>query len=118
MWVDKIAKLSSELTIPVLHLGHPNTQEIIAGHKGVGNFTFEPFTDWDNHLAFADKIKKNDMIVLVSAHSGCVSHIPALDNLPYRIGRRFSKHSRIAIFPKQYVSPTQVGGGDDYVVFP
>lgn len=118
LWVDKIAKLSSELTAPVLHLGHPNTQEVIASHKGVGNFTFEVFTDWDSHLAFANKIKKNDMIVIVSAHSGCVSHIPALDNLPYRLGRRFSKHSKIAIFPKQYVPITQVGGGDDYVVFP
>lgn len=118
LWVEKIAKLSSELSIPVLHLGHPNTQEVIARHKGVGNFTFEPFTDWDNHLSFSDRIKKKDMIVIVSAHSGCVSHIPALDNLPYRLGRKFPEHSKIAIFPKQHVPVTQVGGGDDYVVFP
>lgn len=118
LWVDKIAKLSSELTLPVLHLGHPSTQEVMAGHKGVGNFTFESFIDWDSHLAFANKIKRNDMIVIVSAHGGCVSHIPALDNLPYRLGRRFPQHSKIAVFPKQYVPATQVGGGDDYVVFP
>jgi len=29
MWVSKVAKLSSELSIPVLHLGHPDTQKII-----------------------------------------------------------------------------------------
>lgn len=118
LWVEKVAKLSSELTVPILHLGHPNTQEIIAGHKYAGNFEFEPFDNWDNPLQCAKYIKKNDMIIVVSAHSGCVSHIPVLDNLPYRLERRFPKHSRIAIFPKQYVPATQVGGGDDYIVFP
>ncbi len=118
LWVDKITKLSTELSVPILHLGHPNTQEIIAGSKNAGSFTFQPFVLWDNPLSCVEHIKNNDMIIIVSAHSGCVSHIPVLDNLPYRLAQRFPNQSRIVIFPKQLVSSTLAGGGDDYIVFP
>ncbi len=107
LWVDKIVKLSSELTVPIHHLGHPNTQEIISKHKGAGNFTFQNFTDWENPLQCSRQIRKNDMIVFVSAHSGSVSHIPVLDTLPQRLERRFPNHSRIVIFPKQHVPEEQ-----------
>ncbi len=58
MWVSKVSKLSSELSIPVLHLGHPDTQQIISGQKKSGNFNFQPFQDWDNPLSCGDQIKK------------------------------------------------------------
>ncbi len=118
LWVEKVSKLSSELSIPVLHLGHPNTQEIMLGYKNSGNFIFEPFTDWDHSLSFEKQINKKDMIIIVSAHSGGVSHIPVLDNLPYRLAQRFPNYSRIIIYPKQFVPTTLAGGGDDYIVFP
>src|SRR5690606_37550577 len=85
MWVNKISKLSTELSIPVLHYGHPDTQKIIASQKKMGNFISHPFEDWDNPLSCADQIKKDDLIILISAHSGYVSHIPILESLPGRL---------------------------------
>lgn len=117
LWVDKVSKLSSELSVPVLHLGYPDTQAIIAQQKNSGNFTFQPFTDWTNPLSFKNQIKKNDMIILISAHQGYVSHIPVLDNLPARLEKRFPDNSRIVVFPKQNVAEQMIGG-DDYIVFP
>ena len=118
LWVDKVAKLSSELTVPVIHYGHPSTQKVISEYSNSSNFTFNPFTTWDNPLLSTEEIKKNDMIILISAHYGCVSHIPSLDNLPYRFARRFPNHSRIVVYPKPYVATPEGGGGDGYVVFP
>lgn len=102
LWVKKVSALSSELSIPILHLGHPDTQKIIGDTLGSGKFTFVPFTDWDNPLRCANHIKKDDMIILISAHNGYVSHIPVLDNLPTRIENRFSEFSRIVIYPKRH----------------
>ncbi len=118
LWVEKVAKLSSELSVPVVHFGHPDTQAVISTYKQAGNFSYVPFEDWANPLSCGNQIKKNDMIILISAHHGCISHNPVLDNLPYRLARRFPTYSRIVIYPKQYVASQQVGGGDDYVVFP
>ncbi|MCE5178191.1 MAG: cation:proton antiporter [Porphyromonadaceae bacterium] len=116
MWVSKVSKLSSELSIPVLHLGHPDTQQIISGQKKSGNFNFQPFQDWDNPLSCGDQIKKDDLIILISAHSGYISHIPILENLPGRLENRFPHYSRIVIYPKQPPAE-QLLESDDYIFF-
>lgn len=117
LWVMKISTLSAELTVPVLHLGHPDTQKIIAGMAGSSKFTFIPFTDWDNPLSCGNQIKKDDMIVLVSAHTGYVSHLPVLDNLPTRLERRFPAYSRIVIYPRRQV-PDMLLESDDSLFVP
>jgi len=117
MWVDKIIRLSSELSIPVLHLGHPETQKIIAGHKKAGNFTFQPFVDWDNPLSCGDQIRKDDLIILISAHVGYVSHIPILESMPSRLENRFPAYSRIVVYPKQQLA-NHLLGSDDNIFIP
>ncbi len=104
LWVNKVFKLSSELSVPLFHLGHPDTQKIILEHRESGNTTFEPFTNWDNPISCADHIKEDDLIVLVSAHQGYISHIPVLESLPNRLDNRFPNHNKIVIYPKRYVA--------------
>jgi hypothetical protein len=41
--------------------------------------------DWSNPLSCGDLIKKDDLIILVSAHVGYISHIPVLESLPTRL---------------------------------
>ncbi len=115
LWVDKIAKLSSELTIPVLHIGHPDTHKIIGEDKKASNFTFYPFKDWGDPFSCGDLIQKNDLIVLVSAHQGYVSHLPVLDKMPTRLERKYPENSRIVIFPKRH-EETAMHSADDYIV--
>lgn len=102
LWVNKVLVLSGELSIPILHIGHPETQKIIAQRK-TGGIVFQAFDDWENPLACGDLIRKDDMIILVSAHSGYVSHKPIMDNLPSKLERRFPHHSRIVVYPEQYL---------------
>ncbi|WP_298651332.1 cation:proton antiporter [uncultured Proteiniphilum sp.] len=117
LWVSKVTKLSSELSIPVLHLGHPDTQKIISGQKKAGNFTFQPFVDWNNPLSCGDLIKKDDLIMLVSAHIGYISHIPVLESLPTRLENRFPHHNRIVVYPKQHFAD-QLLETDDHIFIP
>ena len=117
MWVDKVVKLSSELSIPVLHLGHPETQQVMAGYKKAGNFMYQPFTDWDNPLSCGDLIRKDDMVILISAHVGYISHLPIMESLPSRLENRFPHHSRIVVYPKQQFAD-QLLGSDDFIFIP
>ena len=117
LWVNKISKLSSELSIPIFHLGDPETQKVILDQKKVGNSTFKPFTDWENPMTFCDQIKEDDLIVLISAHVGYISHIPILENLPTKLENRFPNHSRIVIYPKQYVADDLLGT-EDFIFTP
>ncbi len=117
LWVNKVTKLSSELSIPVLHLGHPETQETIAGQKKSGNFIFQPFENWNNPLSCGDMIKKDDLIILISAHAGYISHIPILENLPTRLESRFPHHNRIVVYPKRHLAD-QLLENDDHIFIP
>ena len=117
MWVNKVTKLSSELSIPVLHLGHPETQQVMSGYKKASSFTFQPFTDWDNPLSCGDRIRKDDMVILISAHVGYISHLPIMESLPTRLENRFPHHSRIVVYPKQQLADLLLGS-DDYIFVP
>lgn len=118
IWVNKIVQLSQELTLPVVHIGHPETQQIIASNKKLkANFTYKVYDNWADPLACGDEIKKDDIFVLVSAHPGYVSHMSVLDNMPTRIEKRFPDISRIVIFPKRYTIDMLVES-DDYIFIP
>lgn len=117
LWINKVSKLSSELSVPVLHLGHPETQEVISGQKKSGNFIFQPFVDWNNPLSCGDLIKKDDLIILISAHVGYISHIPVMESLPTRLENRFPHHNRIVVYPKQHLAD-QLLESEDHIFIP
>ena len=118
MWVNKIVQLSQELTLPVVHIGNPETQHIISSNKKLkANFTYKVYENWEDPLACGDEIREDDIFVLVSAHPGYVSHMPVLDNMTTRIEKRFPDISRIVIFPKRYTIDMLVES-DDYIFIP
>ena len=103
VWLQKMVKLAQELSIPIVHLGHPDTQKIIAEQKDLKNlFIFIPFTDWNNPMACTEYIKEGDLIVLVSARRGYISYVMALDHLPTRLEYTFLNYNRIVIYPQQH----------------
>ena len=109
LWVNKVIRLSQELSVPVLHIGHPETQAHIANQEKLkANFIFKEFTNWHDPLSFADEVKEDDMFIFVSAHQGYISHLPVLDNMSTRIESRFPDISRIVIFPKRYTADALV----------
>ncbi|MGV8963984.1 MAG: cation:proton antiporter [Candidatus Saccharimonadaceae bacterium] len=118
LWVNKMVQLSQELSIPILHIGHPETQALIASHKNLkAIFTFKAYENWSDPLACGDEIKEDDIFVLVSAHQGYVSHMSVLDNMPTLIEKRFPDISRIVIFPKRYTIDMLVES-DDHIFIP
>lgn len=103
VWLRKVVKLAQELSLPIVHVGHPDTQKIIADQKEIKNlFVFIPFTDWNNPMSWATYIKEEDLIILVSAHRGYISYIMGLDHFPTRLETLFPHHNRIVIYPQQH----------------
>ena len=68
LWLQKVVELSKELSVPILHLGHPDTQAVIAAKKNSGSlFSFKTFVDWHDPLSCGDHIREGDMIIFVSS---------------------------------------------------
>ncbi len=118
VWVNKVVQLSQELSLPVVHIGHPETQSLIEGQKKLNaNFIFKQSDNWNDPLSCGEEIKKDDILILVSAHPGYISHIPILDNMPTRIEKQFPDITRIVIYPKRYTIDMLVES-DDYIFIP
>lgn len=103
-WVNKIAKLSLELSIPI----HLNCNE--ATHAAILKFAkdnkvtlaleFALFKDWDDFLIISKHINDTDFIVLVSARKGYISYFGQLDRIPLKLEKHFPNLSKMVIYPQ------------------
>jgi hypothetical protein len=105
-WLMKIAKLSKELSIPIVHFGCKDTTEAIGGaikhYKINVNVKYAFFDDWEDFLVLSRSILEDDLLVLVSARKNSISYVNYVDNIPSKLEKYFSRNDRIIIYPRQY----------------
>ncbi len=105
LWLDKIARLASEISLSMLCFCDEKTknavQKFMKKNKISLKIQFEIFENWNAILKLSSKLRSDDILLLVSSRKGNVSYINALENLPYRMEKYFENYSRIIIFPEQ-----------------
>jgi hypothetical protein len=105
IWLQKISKLSHELSIPVVHFGEMSTQDAIREkikHKHFNALiSFEVLNDLEDLLVSSPDIKDDDLLVLISARKHSVSYLNFLDNIPNKIERHFTSNNKIVVYPLQ-----------------
>jgi hypothetical protein len=115
VWLQKIAKLSQELSIPVFHYGDPRTQEAIKKQTKKGGyaavFHYEAFSEWEDFLVLSRVIHEHDLLVLISSRRGSVSYMNLLDNLPAKLERYFAPNSKIIVYPKPFTDESFISEG-------
>lgn len=106
VWLSKVFLLAHELNVSLVFHCEQKTEEAIKHIVKQSNlsalYNIEPFNDWDDFLVLSRKIAPEDIIVLVSARKGSVSHIDVLDGLPLKLEKYFEHNTRIIIYPQQF----------------
>lgn len=104
LWFSKIAKLSQELSIPLLMYCNEATEGAIKSfYKKVkisASLTINRFTDWEDFLVLSRNIEEDDLFVLVSARKRATSYLRVLSNLPSKIEKHFPDNSRFLVYPE------------------
>ena len=105
-WLQKIAILSQELSIPIQHYCSNTTQEAINTkikqmHLNISINT-TVFDEWDDFLILSRYINRDDLLVFISTRKGAVSYIKALDNIPNKLEKHFYDNNKLIIYPFQY----------------
>ncbi|MCZ4318163.1 cation:proton antiporter [Aequorivita viscosa] len=104
IWINKLAKLSVEFSIPIDLNCTEETHKAIVKFAKISKLTltlnFHEFNNWDNFLALTGKIVETDFIILISARRGYVSHFNYLDRLPVKLEKRFPNLNKIVIYPQ------------------
>ncbi|MCX6260918.1 MAG: cation:proton antiporter [Bacteroidia bacterium] len=106
IWLQKISKLSQELSIPIVHFGGMSTQDAIRDkikHENLNtSISFKVLDDLEDLLVSSTYIKDNDLLVLVSARKYSVSYLNFLDNILNKIEKYFININKIVVYPQQY----------------
>lgn len=106
LWLNKIAKLAQELSIPIIIYCNDATekevQKVRKNAKIASSFSINSFSDWEDFLVLSRYIHVDDLLVLVSARKGATSYGGFLDNLPSKIEKYFDGNSRFIIYPQQF----------------
>lgn len=104
IWLNKIAKLAIELSIPITLNCNENTHIAILRfaktNKIALSVNYQNFSDWEKFLDLTEKFLSTDYVILVSARRGYISHFGYLDRLPAKLEKRFSNISKMVIYPE------------------
>ncbi len=103
VWIEKVVKLSTELSLPIKLHCKANTYEAFMEYIKAQKFTVEidynEFDEWEDFFIIARDLKETDFIMMVSARRGSVSHFSTLDRIPPKLERHFPDMSKIIIYP-------------------
>src|SRR5690606_20807223 len=106
-WMEKILRLASELTIPIEFVCNKRTANAISEYVATNQFStpisFENYQAWDDLSGLRTFVKDKDLIVFVSSRQGEISYQHSFDGIPKKLGRVYTQHNRILIFPSRRV---------------
>ena len=105
IWLQKILKLSKELSIPIVFFGLRTTYDAVKSKmeskKWKGAVSFHAFNDWDDFLVLTDFVNDDDLLVLISARKNAVSYQKYLDHIPTKLEKHFHANNKIVVYPQQ-----------------
>jgi hypothetical protein len=104
-WVKKVGKLAKQINTKILVCSAPATysafQQELKSARTYVELQFRPFEEVEDFLVLSREIKKDDLIVLVSARKGTISYHSYMENIPSKLIRHFELNSFIVIYPEQ-----------------
>lgn len=115
LWVDKIVAISKHLSARMHFLGDEDGlgavhNRLLEHHDGA-HAHYQPYLDDEALQAVSEQADQNDLIVLVSARVGTLSHRDELETLPRQLNHRFPNNNLLTIFPMQQYDPTRPSDG-------
>ncbi len=103
-WINKVAKLSVELSIPIHLHSTEETNDAIKKfakkNKISLSLNYHHFKDWEDFFVLSKEILDTDFIIMVSSRRGYVSYIGHLDRLPAKIERHYGHISKMVVYPQ------------------
>ena len=112
-WVEETARMASGLGCRIMYHGHPDTTAKIKlelkKHAPIDASFFD--TDGGNDLKrLAQVIKKDHLLIIVSARKGSISYRPSLDHIFVQLQRDYQDTPIMLIYPSGY----KVEGGETH----
>jgi Kef-type K+ transport system membrane component KefB len=104
-WVHNVKTLAKQIGADLNFRGAAQTlpllEQITQQSRSSVNVVYTPFYDWSNFSSLSTDIRPDDLLVVVSARQGSLSHTSALDSVPKQLARHFTQISFVIVYPEQ-----------------
>lgn len=105
-WVERIGNLATQLACKVVFMASETTSEFIRNVLEDEHFAirhdYRIIQEWDDFIVQSADIGEEDLFTVIAARKGSISHGAQLENLPAYLGRNFSRHNLLVIYPEQF----------------
>ena len=102
-WMGKLTKLASELGISILYFCNPETENAIGRYAKRSKITqknkFQILEIWESILDGKHSIERDDLLLFVSSRRSGISYLSMMENLPAKLEEKYSRNSKIIIYP-------------------
>lgn len=105
-WVSALGNLASELGCRIVFLAPSQLHGYIAAMLKSENLTvrdeYRPVESYDDFILIANRIREEDLFVLVSSRSTAISYSPEMSEYPGFLQKYFSGNNLVVIYPEQF----------------
>lgn len=104
-WIASIKSLANQMGGKVIFFAAENSipkiKAQITNSKPTIAADYKIFDEWEDFLILSRELKKDDLLIIISARKGTISYNKHLDNIPKQLSRYFEKSSFLFIYPEQ-----------------
>ncbi len=106
LWVMRVANLGAQVAARLVFIAYPATAEFIRNVINEGGFEvrhdYRTMDTWDDFILLSSEVEEDDLLIVVAARKGSISYSADLESLPVFLGRHFTRHNLLVIYPRQY----------------
>lgn len=115
LWVDKIVALSKHLTARMHFYGDEDGlsavhTRLVDNHDGA-EAHYQITSLNGSFKAIKEQADDNDLVVLISARKGTLSHSAELESVPNKLMSEFPNNNLLTVFPQQQNDPSRQSDG-------
>jgi Kef-type K+ transport system membrane component KefB len=107
-WLYRLSNLHKQTNAKLIFYGNANTLDKVHQLNQSNENAFEiqrvEFNRWFQLYTLADKLRPDDLFVVVAARKTAVSYTPAMEKLHAMLGKYFTNNSILIIYPEHYLS--------------
>lgn len=104
-WINTLQTLSRQTGSVIHFYGGQQTLELIKPMmleaKPAVEATYTLFENWNQFITFTEEVTADDLLLIISARRGTLSHNTYLDKIPALLASRFAGISFMILYPQQ-----------------
>lgn len=105
-WVDRIGNLASQIGSELTVISYQATCDFIRRQLAEEGFgvrqEYRVMESWDDFILLSGEITEEDLLMVVAARKGSLSHNGDLETLPNFLSRNFSRQNLVVVYPEQF----------------